>query len=403
MYILSILVAAKLFSLFYSFTYNDLIQLLVLLVLLSFMAYKKQKMRVCKAVVIFASIIVVLGVSRQAFAYYAYFNGNNELALKSSLEYKPLYANLANEFEKQKEWQKAISLYKKLNSLSRKGNEYSIDIGLNYIRLGDLNKAKLAFYHAYKEDRVLWKHVLQRVDEKLQIEPDDFYLKFAKALSLYKLGLLERAERAFELLIKEQPGFTDSRFYLGLIYEDLDRLDKAILEYETLLDIDNRYLSAYIRLLELYEGLNNNKKVAEYRQRLDLFTETVIYLNDVRYSNTAAFSKKYNYVHFYDKGFFEKEIGIKESGRNEFFIIVKSLKFGPDYWPILDVSLNGNKKEKLYIDSDKYLSYEFTLNNFARGQNKLKFCYTNDYFINANKNIDLLFKKVFLEKKYEDR
>ena len=109
--------------------------------------------------------------------------------------------------------------------------------------------------------------VMEEATQTLGENPDYYWLQLNSYL------LQENNEKILELaeiIVKMSPFDKKSWFHLGVIYKDIDELDKAIEAFEFALNLGYKNKNIYINLIAVYE-LNGNfvmalEKVKEYMQ-----------------------------------------------------------------------------------------------------------------------------------------
>jgi Flp pilus assembly protein TadD len=69
------------------------------------------------------------------------------------------------------------------------------------------------------------------------------------------MGDLEAAETHYRTALGAQPEEPTTAFNLGVVLQDLERLEEAAAAYEKTLDLDGRFADAHYNLAGIYETL----------------------------------------------------------------------------------------------------------------------------------------------------
>lgn len=72
-----------------------------------------------------------------------------------------------------------------------------------------------------------------------------------------------RAAEAFEKALQMEPSLTDVRFYLGLLYFELERWEKSVHNFRAFLEKNPRHFDALFNLAQSYRGGDDWKKAVE--------------------------------------------------------------------------------------------------------------------------------------------
>jgi len=103
-----------------------------------------------------------------------------------------------------------------------------------------------------------------------RIHPEEFEVKFYKAVCDYDLGRTEAARSAFELIVTSRPEEPFVHLYLGLIYQTEGKPEVALAEFQKVLQIspdfeEARYKSGFIlaRMGNYSAAIEEFKKVCE--------------------------------------------------------------------------------------------------------------------------------------------
>ncbi len=73
---------------------------------------------------------------------------------------------------------------------------------------------------------------IEMIKHFLKSNPNDSFLQHALALEYIKLGDDKTAQKIFEELLANEPGYVGSYYHLGKLFERLDENEKAIEWYE---------------------------------------------------------------------------------------------------------------------------------------------------------------------------
>ncbi len=71
------------------------------------------------------------------------------------------------------------------------------------------------------------------IDEMLKTQPNDTFLRYAKALECIKADRKDEAVALLETLVSQQPEYLPSYYQLGQLYEALNRFSQAIKMHRT--------------------------------------------------------------------------------------------------------------------------------------------------------------------------
>ena len=73
---------------------------------------------------------------------------------------------------------------------------------------------------------------IEKLQEFLQANPQDSFVKHALALEYIKLGNDEAAQSLFEEILNREPGYVGSYYHLAKLLERNDKTEEAIKWYE---------------------------------------------------------------------------------------------------------------------------------------------------------------------------
>ena len=75
-------------------------------------------------------------------------------------------------------------------------------------------------------------------------------------------------------MVKNDPNDPFSRYAIGLEYAKFNDLDKAIKQFEELIDTDPKYLGSYYQLAKIYEEVDRKEEAGEtYKSGMTLSQE----------------------------------------------------------------------------------------------------------------------------------
>lgn len=74
---------------------------------------------------------------------------------------------------------------------------------------------------------------LDLIEEMRQKNPKDSFLNYAAALEYHKIGSVDKAVELLEYIIKNDPDYLGAYYKLGKLYEDNNKIKKAIAVYKS--------------------------------------------------------------------------------------------------------------------------------------------------------------------------
>jgi len=101
--------------------------------------------------------------------------------------------------------------------------------------------------------------MLQDMNTYLNKYPDDFYVKANKAMALTLLNRTDEALSIFSELIIERP--KEKKLYHGIsnLYLETDQFEKALINVDKALNLDDNYVKAYVLKSEIFMNMNNKE------------------------------------------------------------------------------------------------------------------------------------------------
>lgn len=150
--------------------------------------------------------------------------------------------------------------------------EAGLTLGMLHERLGEIEEAinvyrKIDGGGRYKKrlaqlylQQKKYKEALQQLVEYEASEPDDFTAKVKIGLIYFELKDYVNAAKKFNAILKEEPKSDNVRFYLGAVYEEDGKTDKAIAEYKKVSSESSFFAQAVLHVGFL---LKDKKKIKE--------------------------------------------------------------------------------------------------------------------------------------------
>ncbi len=98
---------------------------------------------------------------------------------------------------------------------------------------------------------------IEQIQNYLQAQPKDSFLRHALALEYIKLNDLAKAEKLFVELLNDNPNYVGSYYHIAKLYEQLNENEKAITYYSNGMEVAKaaKDQHAYNELQAAYEDL----------------------------------------------------------------------------------------------------------------------------------------------------
>ncbi len=105
------------------------------------------------------------------------------------------------------------------------------------------------------------------------MQPKKIEELYEQAIEAFDGRDYEKAERYFQQILDENPRFADIQNKLGIIYNQTNRLDKAVAAFENALASNPGYTEASLNLAITYSDLGQYEKSREVFERAARFTQ----------------------------------------------------------------------------------------------------------------------------------
>tara|TARA_R110000868_G_scaffold358814_3_gene620539 strand:- start:4810 stop:6063 length:1254 start_codon:yes stop_codon:yes gene_type:complete len=121
----------------------------------------------------------------------------------------------------------------------------------------------IALIYVSKNDN---EKALEAMKDARAESPDDINLVLSEANVYYKMGNTEEFKRLLELATTKDPKNPELQYNLGVIAAESEQLDQARAYYEKAIELDAKYINAYINLASLI--LNQEQTIIEEMNNL---------------------------------------------------------------------------------------------------------------------------------------
>lgn len=112
------------------------------------------------------------------------------------------------------------------------------------------------------------KKSIPLIEDLIKNFPDDFFLENFYGTVLLNIKEYQKAEKYFELSIKNNSKYTPAYFNLGLLFYENKQYHSAIKNFLTAIDLDNRNYQALFHIALSYENLELNDDAIKYFLKL---------------------------------------------------------------------------------------------------------------------------------------
>ena len=112
------------------------------------------------------------------------------------------------------------------------------------------------------------KKSIPLIEDLIKNFPDDFFLENFYGTVLLNIKEYQKAEKYFELSIKNNSKYTPAYFNLGLLFYENKQYHRAIKNFLTTIDLDNRNYQALFHIALSYENLELNDDAIKYFLKL---------------------------------------------------------------------------------------------------------------------------------------
>ena len=112
------------------------------------------------------------------------------------------------------------------------------------------------------------KKSIPLIEDLIKNFPDDFFLENFYGTVLLNIKEYQKAEKYFELSIKNNSKYTPAYFNLGLLFYENKQYHRAIKNFLTAIDLDNRNYQALFHIALSYENLELNDDAIKYFSKL---------------------------------------------------------------------------------------------------------------------------------------
>ncbi|NKA01116.1 MAG: tetratricopeptide repeat protein, partial [Proteobacteria bacterium] len=214
------------------------------------------------------------------------------------------------------------------------------------------------------------KKSIPLIEDLIKNFPDDFFLENFYGTVLLNIKEYQKAEKYFELSIKNNSKYTPAYFNLGLLFYENKQYHRAIKNFLTAIDLDNRNYQALFHIALSYENLELNDDAIKYFLKLleleqnnaeILFKIANCYVRKNDYKNAIFYLEKClvlnprRFEYLYLIGYYHRALKIRQTPEVYHGIagIYKELRF-------LDLALE-NYEKCLIINPN----YSPALNNIA--------------------------------------
>ena len=117
------------------------------------------------------------------------------------------------------------------------------------------------------------KKSIPLIEDLIKNFPDDFFLENFYGTVLLNIKEYQKAEKYFELSIKNNSKYTPAYFNLGLLFYENKQYHRAIKNFLTAIDLDNRNYQALFHIALSYENLELNDDAIKYFLKLLKFDQ----------------------------------------------------------------------------------------------------------------------------------
>lgn len=112
------------------------------------------------------------------------------------------------------------------------------------------------------------KKSIPLIEDLIKNFPDDFFLENFYGTVLLNIKEYQKAEKYFELSIKNNSKYTPAYFNLGLLFYENKQYHRAIKNFLTAIDLDNRNYQALFHIALSYENLGLSDDAVKYFLKL---------------------------------------------------------------------------------------------------------------------------------------
>lgn len=198
-----------------------------------------------------------------------------EELLKEDKESSELAEILLQEYEKNKDWEKAFEIKKQIAKIKGEKEDnvlafYKVWEGNQKAEDGEFHQARLAYKEALHFDETCVPayiflgdayHKDRRPEEAvgywkklIEIKPEAGYLVFERLeKTMFEMGKYQEMAEIYQAILKENPKDVKTLYALANIYEKKGNVKAAIETLTDLLEIDSDYYPAMKNLLKLYK------------------------------------------------------------------------------------------------------------------------------------------------------
>ena len=117
------------------------------------------------------------------------------------------------------------------------------------------------------------KKSIPLIEDLIKNFPDDFFLENFYGTVLLNIKEYQKAEKYFELSIKNNSKYTPAYFNLGLLFYENKQYHRAIKNFLTAIDLDNSNYQALFHIALSYENLELNDDAIKYFLKLLKFDQ----------------------------------------------------------------------------------------------------------------------------------
>ena len=179
----------------------------------------------------------------------------------------------AMDLQKNNQFDKAKEIYKKILKVDKSEPNAHHLISLIFMAEGNFPEAK--------------KHIETAIDAA----PTQATFLSNYGSLLHTMGDNQGAIKAIKKSLKIDKKLLQSYYSLGIIYTDLDEVDKAIENYNKALEVDNDISAVHNNLANLFSNMNNPEAEYHYKKLIDLVPQEIY--PRLNMSNYLIKNKKY--------------------------------------------------------------------------------------------------------------
>ena len=256
-----------------------------------------------------------------------------EIVAKSSPEETEIHALLASIYNRQRNYERAISAYKKVLELDRNRDDAYYGLGTVYLKMrrfqeaiSPLQKAvelnldhKNAYFHignVYEELKEFAK-AAEAYENFLNLKPESAWeAYFRLGLCRIEIGELEKSITAFQSALKDKPRDFKINYNLAQTYQKLKQHEKAEEVFKFLAQISPDDASTFYRtILRMYDEVGKSEKAIEAAKyiiemnpenEIDVYNLGLMYMKLKRhneaietFNEVLALNPAYEYAYYY--------------------------------------------------------------------------------------------------------